>query len=515
MSSNPAPIDITGHRSKRPRILIVTPEVSYLPPGMGQLSNYISAKGGDTADVSAALINTLFEQGNDVHVALPDYRRIINQKMHPAVRRELNTLKVQRPDQRVYLAKDRGFFHLENISCDNESENLKRALFFQREIINNVLPHVQPDFIHCHDWMTGLIPAAGRMMDIPCLFTFNNLSTANCTLSFMEDIGIDAAFFWSYLFYDRYPVNYEESRDSNPVDLLLSGIFAANNVSTGSPTFLREIVENQHDWINSHLRRELYRKWKTGHAVAIPNAPDPTYNPISDRALFMRYCAKDHYAAKQHNKLFLQEKLGLLMDSRAPVFYWPSPLDPIRKGCELLANILLDFVSGFRDRNAQIVFVAEGEFKTYFKEIVASHRLHDHVSICDFEERLARQAYAASDFVLIPSLFEPCGFPQMIGPLYGALPVAYDTGALHDTLSHMDIAGNTGNGFLFSIYDPEGLFWAIKEAMAFYDLPCNEKKRQIERVMAQSMATFNQALTASRYIELYETILERPLFSDQ
>ncbi len=60
----------------RPRILIVTPEISYLPKGMGTLSNGFSAKAGGLADVSAALISALFEQGADVHVALPDYRSI-------------------------------------------------------------------------------------------------------------------------------------------------------------------------------------------------------------------------------------------------------------------------------------------------------------------------------------------------------------------------------------------------------------------------------------------------------
>ncbi|RLC30478.1 MAG: glycogen synthase, partial [Deltaproteobacteria bacterium] len=59
-----------------PRILIVTPEVTYLPEGMGAVSNGFSAKAGGLADVSAALISALFEQGADVHVALPDYRAI-------------------------------------------------------------------------------------------------------------------------------------------------------------------------------------------------------------------------------------------------------------------------------------------------------------------------------------------------------------------------------------------------------------------------------------------------------
>jgi starch synthase len=64
--------------STNPRVLIVTPEVTYLPDGMGQNSNGLNAKAGGLADVSAALINALYNQGADVHVALPDYRSIFN-----------------------------------------------------------------------------------------------------------------------------------------------------------------------------------------------------------------------------------------------------------------------------------------------------------------------------------------------------------------------------------------------------------------------------------------------------
>ena len=57
-----------------PRVLIVTPEVTYLPRGMGNNSNGLNARAGGLADVSAALISALYRQGADVHVAIPDYR---------------------------------------------------------------------------------------------------------------------------------------------------------------------------------------------------------------------------------------------------------------------------------------------------------------------------------------------------------------------------------------------------------------------------------------------------------
>jgi starch synthase/alpha-amylase len=114
----------------------------------------------------------------------------------------------------------------------------------------------------------------------------------------------------------------------------------------------------------------------------------------------------------------------------------------------------------------------------------------------------------------MPSRFEPCGLPQMIGCLYGALPVAHDTGGLHDTIAHMNVDNNSGNGFLFEVYDANGLWWAIEQAMHFYDLPLDVRRRQVERVMHQSASTFNHARTARQYMDLYEKMLDRPLIAN-
>jgi starch synthase/alpha-amylase len=155
--------------------------------------------------------------------------------------------------------------------------------------------------------------------------------------------------------------------------------------------------------------------------------------------------------------------------------------------------------------------VANGGYQNVFREIVSFHRLHERVAIYDFDFHLEHQAYAACDFILMPSGFEPCGLPQMIAPIYGTLPVAHDTGGIHDTISHLDVARNRGNGFLFKNFDSSGLLWAIKQAMDFYNLPEKTKAGQISRIMQESTAAFNHANTARQYIKLYEKMLKRPL----
>ncbi len=491
----------------------MTPEVTYLPDRMGSLSNYMTAKAGGLADVSAALISALFHQGADVHVALPDYRSIFRDRLTPFLRKEQRMIRNVMPDDRVHLAEDRAFFYLNRVYTNYGGENIKLSLAFQREVINNIIPRVQPDLIHCNDWMTGLIPAVSRELGIPCLFTIHNIHTVKCFLSFIEDRGIDAASFWQHLYYEHMADDYAVTREQNPVDFLASGIFSAHFVNTVSRRFLEEIVEGRHSFVSPHLRNELTNKWNAGCAVGILNAPDPAFNPTEDQVLPVPYGQADHFKAKQQNKLALQKMLGLITDKQAPVFFWPHRLDPIQKGCQLLAEIFYAVISKYWEQNLQVVFVANGDYQRVFRDIVNHHQFHGRVAVCDFNEKLEHLGYGASDFVLMPSLFEPCGLPQMIAPIYGALPVAHDTGGIHDTITHLDVKNNIGNGFLFETYDAGGLFWGIDQAMAFYSLTPRVKQKQIKRIMKQSLDTFNHSVNARQYIDLYEKMLERPLIS--
>lgn len=510
----------------KPKILVVTPEITYLPQRLldnisatthhmdftGQNVSY-SSKAGGLADVSASLVSALYDMGADVHIALPFYRRLYHidpSKMDHYEKRRL-ALTSALPDDRVHFANDYIFNYRERVYSANADRSVHISLAFQREVINHTIPELQPDLIHCNDWMTGLIPAFARRMHIPSLFTVHNIHTQKATMAQIEDMGIDAAFFWSNLYMERPPYSYDESRSTNRVDFLTSGIFAAHFINTVSPTFLKEIVEGRHPFVPGYIQNEIANKYYAGVASGILNAPAPEENPEQDKALHQCYSPDNFIEGKRANKVFLQERLGLKIDPDAPLFFWPSRLDPVQKGPQLPAEILYRVINKYWDKQPQFAFIADGPYQSVFRNIADIHRFHNLIAVLDFDNDLSRLGYAASDFVLMPSSYEPCGLPQMVGPIYGSLPIVHNTGGLHDTVEHLDTVNHTGNGFRFDFFDNSGLFWAIDQAMNFWSLPQKTRAAEIERIMRESRKTFNHHRTAQAYIDLYEKMLHRKL----
>lgn len=498
-------------KAAKPRILIVTPEITYLPQGMGNMTQRMSAKAGGLADVSASLVSALFELGADVHVALPNYRRMFQGDVFNLHDKELRKYHEVLPDTHIHLAEDRIFYYRDQVYSNYSDESMRIALVFQREVINHIIPRVRPDLIHCNDWMTALIPGMARRRGIKSLFTVHNIHTRQVTLAQVEESGIDAAEFWMNLFFCGQPVDYYHARSHMSVDLLTSGIFSAHYINTVSPRFLWEIVEGWHSVVPDSVRAELRNKYFAGCSAGILNAPDVSYDPATDDALVRNFTTVDVMEGKAANKLALQRELQLKQDVNAPIFFWPSRLDPVQKGPQLLTDILYQLVTDYWKRDLQVVVVANGPHQPWVESIVAAHDLHGRVSVVDFDERLSRLAYAASDFMLMPSLFEPCGLPQMTSPLYGSLPVVHATGGLYDTIQHLDVENSTGNGFRFNHYNPSALRWAIDRAMDFHALPYDVREREIVRVMKESVQQFSHHEVARRYIEIYEDMLERPL----
>jgi starch synthase len=106
--------------------------------------------------------------------------------------------------------------------------------------------------------------------------------------------------------------------------------------------------------------------------------------------------------------------------------------------------------------------------------------------------------YAGSDFIVIPSLYEPCGLIQMIAMLFGTIPIAHKTGGLIDSIK------DNVNGFLFADYSSEALERAVNKAINLWK---NDKVKFSEMVDNAFNADFSWKRSAQEYLNLYQKLL--------
>jgi len=118
----------------------------------------------------------------------------------------------------------------------------------------------------------------------------------------------------------------------------------------------------------------------------------------------------------------------------------------------------------------------------------------------EFNEGLAHQVYAGSDFFLMPSNYEPCGLSQMISLRYGVIPIVFQTGGLADTI-HPFQAG--GNGIVFSKYTTEHLRAALTTALDLY----RDSRQYGQLVMRAFGHDFSWDKSARAYRALYQQCL--------
>lgn len=123
------------------------------------------------------------------------------------------------------------------------------------------------------------------------------------------------------------------------------------------------------------------------------------------------------------------------------------------------------------------------------------------VAIQGFSERLAASVYAAGDFFLVPSRFEPGGLMDMIAQLNGNIPIVNQVGGLAKVVD-----GVTGIGY-FALNDRENM-WSLVRAMrrAIKLLASPEKYRQMQRNADEMVReTYSWSIVFRRYARLYGT----------
>ncbi len=467
------------------------------------------ARTGGLGDVSAALPKTLHEAGHDVRVFVPLYSRIAVDSYDFAPLPNLQNVVMRGtpdlPAFSIYVATLPGsslkihFVHCPELYdrpglYTRDADEHVRFVLLTRAAIETAqrlgwTPHV----FHAQDWQASLLP-----MFLKSTYAWDRLFQPTRSLLTIHNIGYQGVFSSSSLaaaglddarsLFD--PKDIQEGR----VNFLKTGIHFADEISTVSPTYSREILRDIYGMGLHHVLQE-----RKEHVTGILNGIDTdVWNPATDPYLVQTYTPRK-IALKAKNKEDLLGRAGLPYEAGVPVIGMISRLTA-QKGIELLQEPLPEL---FASQDVRLVVLGSGEsrLEEFFSSLVARFPRKAAFKR-GFDDALAHRIEGGADLFLMPSLYEPCGLNQMYSLKYGTIPIVRKTGGLADTVSLFDRETGQGTGVVFDHPNADAVRWALRYALELY---ADEKswKKLVKNAMAVDTSWKVQA---AKYVELYESM---------
>lgn len=440
------------------------------------------AKVGGLADVAGALPSALRHAGAEVKLMMPRYGTISREKWKLSLcmdhfvvpmdwRKEICQLLIS-PSGNEYFVENHAYFGSRN-SVYGQDDDAERFVLFCRAALEACrLSGWVPDVIHAHDWHSA---AAVRLhwassQRAGLVFTIHNLAHQ----------GMFVPSKWPLLgVYDG----------QGPLNLMQQALYAADVITTVSPTYAQEIQRREYGFGQDGLLRQ-----RSNRLAGIVNGIDvDAWNPGNDPIIPARFSAGD-LRGKWACKAELQKRMGLDVNPNVPLLGVVSRLDD-QKGIRLILESLGD-IQNFSEAQFIVLGSGHGPYEDGFRSMT-HYNGRRFANWIGFNNDVAHLIYAASDIFLMPSSFEPCGISQMIAMRYGALPVVRSTGGLVDTVQ--DRSRPDGVGYHFGPYDRASFQGALSRALRdWYHRPSWEDA--MRRAMTRD---FSWTTSARRYMEVY------------
>lgn len=462
-------------------------------------------KVGGLGDVAKSLPIALNLLGVDIRVILPYYKSV---NLFGEKRKKLLQFTINYDDKPVsvtlyrtsfinaaipvYLLKNTEYL---NIPGKNTFAFFNLAVAYLTKVgISGWVPNI----VHCNDFHCGFIPLLLKNYHLQTrsILTIHNVIHQGKTpLSTATKMGIQG---------DQLSKIMQWEVESKKINFLLEGILHADCVTTVSPSYAKEICTEEY---GAGLN-DIFQK-KNVKVIGILNGLDYSVkNPETDPYLSYHYGFRGKtfneddklysiFKGKSLNKRLLQKKLHLRTNSKIPFIGFIGRLASNQKGIDLIHKMLLRKGLNF----CQFVLLGKGEEDWEERFTWLAKFYPDNIYVQnDYEEQLASEIYAASDLILIPSKFEPCGLIQMIAMRYGAIPIARNTGGLKDVIR------NRQNGFLFSNYSSYDLEKTLLEAIELK----NHKPKEFKQVVINAMSKdLSWKVSARKYVKTYKQLLNK------
>ncbi len=474
------------------------------------------SKTGGLADVVGALAKTLDALGHDVTLIVPDYYQLrqgaknlpeitetglrFSVTMHSRqVSGTVNWATLPGTNVRVLLVRQPEYFDRRQIYMEHGHgyiDNCERFCFFSRAVLEISRQMVlRPDVIHCNDWQTGLIRRCSTvntrqnagLKKTATVMTIHNMAYQGRFWHLdMPLTGMD----WKYF-------NLHQMEAWGDLNLLKTGLSFADQITTVSPTYAKEICEAEGGYGLDGLLR-FRRKDLTGILNGID---DEVWNPETDSYLPAKYSVSNLSEGKPRCKTHLQQRMKLPQLSHVPVFGMVSRMAD-QKGFDLV----MGSAERLLNQKIQMVFLGSGEpsYEAQLRGLAGRYPEQVAVEI-GFDESLSHQIEAGADAFLMPSRFEPCGLNQMYSQKYGTVPIVRRVGGLADSVVDLQSNPESATGFMFTDYSRDQFVETAERAIRTYgDRPT------WERLMQNGMTSdFSWNRSAATYVDVYRKAIER------
>lgn len=458
-------------------------------------------KSGGLADVVFSLSKELTIKGEEVIIILPFYK-YIKEKKNPKVSRvavfdvHMSWRKQGASIYRTYidgitflLVQNDFYFNRDNLyGYDDDGE---RFAFFTLAVKETFkVLNCSPDIIHIHDWQPGMLATLIKETE-----NFNSLFKNTRFILTIHNPAFQGFIDKYYLnnFYGLSDELYESGkvRFDGKVSTLKSAIIYCDKITTVSPTHRDELLSVEggkglQDVIE--LRRDDF--------IGVLNGIDYTeWNPNQDKFILKNYNGVNIVKSKKINKDALLTRFALPLYDQ-PVFGFVSRLT-WQKGLD----IMLPAIRKMCQEGASVVILGSGEYG-YEQELekIRNEYPNNLGIYIGYNDELAHQIYAGSDFFLMPSLFEPCGIGQMIAERYGTLPIVRLTGGLKDSVISFDGKNeNIATGLGFLDYNVPTMEYICYQALDLY------KNKPLMLILSRNAMKLDHTWERSckEYIKIY------------
>ena len=381
--------------------------------------------------------------------------------------------------------RDSVYLNEQGVGFDDEPE---RNTAFQRSVLTWLINQGNTyDIIHCHDHQTGFIPFF--IKEVP---SYQGLK-GTPTMYSIHNGAYNSRFSWEHPgLLPEFPFHIRGLIDwDGDVDAVCAAMRFSDHVNTVSPNYLEEIKNDL-----APLRQESSNDPERFSGI-LNGIDSEVWDPATDEMVAFPLKRSIKQFKLENKKALLP---GLYQLDGIPLISFIGRFSH-QKGTDLLApsiervlarfGFVNFFILGSGDRHAERSIQA---LRDKYPERIACY--------IGYNEALAHQIYAASDFILMPSRFEPCGLNQLFGMRYGALTIARETGGLKDTVVDFE-SGGLGVSHRYASVDD--LILAMARALHLY-----KDKERFKKLRTKAMKMdYSWAKSAKIYIEKYNEIISK------